>query len=165
MSNSDLDELEKVMIKHGVTLQAIEKIYPKLYEPIMNLSVTGVPARVYFYWKKSGLIESFGADESKKGWIKINLIEYLWIKVIVILRDYGVPFEKIKETKEIMFSNYFNIILNDKDEYIRRLRENNINEEKINEIILVMDLIKDEIVNSPEEFDIYKTLIGSIHFT
>lgn len=162
MSNNNLDELEKVMIKHGVTLQAIEKIYPKLYEPIMNLSVTGVPARVYFYWKKSGLIESFGADESKKGWIKINLIEYLWIKVIVILRDYGVPFEKIKETKEIMFSNYFNIILNDKDEYIRRLRENNINEEKINEIILVMDLIKDEIVNSPEEFDIYKTLIGNL---
>ena len=162
MSNNNLDELEKVMNKHGITYQTFEKIYPKLYEPNMNLSVTGVPARVYFYWKKSGLIESFGADESKKGWIKINLIEYLWIKVIVILRDYGVPFEKIKETKEIMFSNYFNIILNDKDEYIRRLRENNINEEKINEIILVMDLIKDEIVNSPEEFDIYKTLIGNL---
>jgi hypothetical protein len=162
MSNSNLDELEKVMNKHGITYQTFEKIYPKLYEPNMNLSVTGVPARVYFYWKKSGLIESFGADESKKGWIKINLIEYLWIKIIVILRDYGVPFEKIKETKEIMFSNYLDIILNDKDEYIRLLRETNKNEEKINETIRVMELIKEENISSPEEFEIYHTLIGHL---
>ena len=52
MSNSNLIELENLMSKHGITLQAIEKIYPKLYEPSMNLSITGVPARVYFYWKK-----------------------------------------------------------------------------------------------------------------
>jgi len=162
MSNSNLDELEKVMNKHGITYQTFEKIYPKLYEPNMNLSVTGVPARVYFYWKKSGLIESFGEDESKKGWIKINLIEYLWIKIIVILRDYGVPFEKIKETKEIMFSNYLDIILNDKDEYIRLLRETNKNEEKINETIRVMELMKEENISSPEEFEIYHTLIGNL---
>ena len=162
MSNSNLDELEKVMIKHGVTLQAIEKIYPKLYEPIMNLSMTGVPARVYFYWKKSGLIESFGVDESKKGWIKINLIEYLWIKIIVILRDYGVPFEKIKETKEKLFSNYIDILITEKDDYIEFLRESKFSEEKISKIIRVIDLVKEEVNSSPEEFEIYQTLIGNL---
>jgi DNA-binding transcriptional MerR regulator len=162
MSNDNLEELEQIINDHGITLQAIEKVYPKLYEPIMNLSITGVPARTYFYWKKSGLIESFGADESKKGWTKINLIEYLWIKVIVILRDYGVPFEKIKETKEMLFSNYLDNLITDKDDYIEFLRESNLSDEKINETIRTMDLVEEEINSSPEEFEIYQTLLGSL---
>ena len=162
MSNDNLEELEQIINDHGITLQAIEKVYPKLYEPIMNLSMTGVPARTYFYWKKSGLIESFGAEESKKGWIKINLIEYLWIKIIVILRDYGVPFEKIKETKEMLFSNYIDNLITDKDDYIEFLRESNFSEEKINETIRVIDLVKKEINSSPEEFEIYHTLLGNL---
>jgi hypothetical protein len=162
MTDDIFEELERTINAHGITLQTIEKIYPKLYEPIMNLSMTGVPARVYFYWKKSGLIESFGADESKKGWIKINLIEYLWIKVIVILRDYGVPFEKIKETKEILFSNYMDILITEKDEYIEFLRENEFSEETIKEFSRAIDLVKDEVNSSPEEFEIYQTLIGNL---
>jgi DNA-binding transcriptional MerR regulator len=162
MTNDNLRELERTINNHGITLQAIEKIYPKLYEPIMNLSMTGVPARTYFYWKKSGLIESFGADESKKGWTKINLIEYLWIKIIVILRDYGVPFEKIKETKEMLFSNYLDNLITDKDDYIEFLRESNLSDEKINETIRAMDLVEEEINSSPVEFEIYQTLLGSL---
>jgi DNA-binding transcriptional MerR regulator len=162
MTNDNIQELEQTINNHGITLQAIEKVYPKLYEPIMNLSITGVPARTYFYWKKSGLIESFGADESKKGWIKINLIEYLWIKIIVILRDYGVPFEKIKETKEKLFSNYMDILITEKDDYIEFLRESKFSEEKIREIIRVIDLVKEEVNSSPEEFEIYQTLIGNL---
>ena len=72
MSNDNLGGLEQTINDHGFTLQAIEKVYPKLYEPIMNLSMTGVPARTYFYWKKSGLIESFGEDESKMSWKTVN---------------------------------------------------------------------------------------------
>lgn len=162
MTNDNIQELEQTINNHGITLQAIEKVYPKLYEPIMNLSITGVPARTYFYWKKSGLIESFGADESKKGWIKINLIEYLWIKIIVILRDYGVPFEKIKETKEKLFSNYMDILITEKDDYIEFLRESNFSEEHISEIIRALDLVEEEINSSPEEFEIYQTLIGNL---
>ena len=162
MSDDLLKELERTINAHGITLQTIEKIYPKLYEPIMNLSMTGVPARTYFYWKKSGLIESFGEDESKKGWIKINLIQYLWIKVIVILRDYGVPFEKIKETKEILFSNYLDILINEKDDYIEFLRDSKFSEKKIKEFSRVIDLVKDEFNSSPEEFEIYQTIIGNL---
>ncbi len=136
MSNSDLEELERTMNEHGITVQAIEKLYPKLYEPVMNLSITGVPARVYFYWKKSGLIDRSPDENNEKGWIKINLIEYLWIKVIVILRDYGVPFEKIKETKELMFMNIFDVLSEQKDDYIQFLRENSkVSEKKIKTVI------------------------------
>ena len=162
MTNNNLQELEKTINDHGITLQAIEKVYPKLYEPIMNLSMTGVPARVYFYWKKSGLIESFGEVDSKKGWIKINLIEYLWIKIIVILREYGVPFEKIKETKEMLFSNYLDILITEKDNYIEFLRESKFSEETIKEFARVIDLVKDEVNSSPVEFEIYQTLIGNL---
>ncbi len=163
MSNSDLEEIEKAMNEHGITVQAIEKLYPKLYEPVMNLSVTGVPARVYFYWKKSGLIDRFPEEKIEKGWIKINLIEYLWIKVIVILRDYGVPFEKIKETKELMFMNIFDVLSEQKDDYIQFLRDNsNVSEKKIKTVDKALTLARIEMNNSPEEFQIYHTLLGNL---
>jgi len=160
MSNNNLKELELIINAHGITLQNIEKIYPKLYEPSMNLSMTGVPARVYFYWKKSGLVDSFGADDSKKGWVKINLIEYIWIKIIVILRDYGVPFDKIIEIKEKLFSNYLDTISSDKENYLEFLRESDLSEIKIEEASRMIDLLKEEINSSPEEFEIYHTVIG-----
>jgi hypothetical protein len=163
MSNIDLEEIEKAMNEHGITVQAIEKLYPKLYEPVMNLSVTGVPARMYFYWKKSGLIDRFPEEQIEKGWIKINLIEYLWIKVIVILRDYGVPFEKIKETKELMFMNIFDVLSEQKDDYIQFLRDNsNVSEKKIKTVDKALTLARIEMNNSPEEFQIYHTLLGNL---
>ena len=163
MSNNDLEELERTMNEHGITVQMIEKLYPKLYEPIMNLSITGVPARVYFYWKKSGLIDKFPEENNEKGWIKINLIEYLWVKVIVILRDYGVPFEKIKETKELMFMNIFDVLSEQKDDYIQFLRDNSkVSEKKIKTVDKALTLARIEMNNSPEEFQIYHTLIGNL---
>jgi DNA-binding transcriptional MerR regulator len=163
MTESDLVEMERIMIEHGVSVQAVEKLYPRLYEPVMNLSITGVPARTYFYWKKSGLIDSSFDSNAEKGWIKINLIEYLWIKVIVILRDYGVPFDKIKETKELMFSNIFTVLSEEKEDYIKFLRETSkVDEKKIKEIDKALTFAKKEMDNSLEEFKIYHTILGNL---
>jgi hypothetical protein len=163
MTNIYFYELEKTLNEHGITVQAIEKLYPKLYESMMNLNVTRVPARLYFYWKKSGLIDSTAKNDNEKGWVKINLIEYLWIKVISIMRDFGVPFEKIKETKELMFSNIIDDLAKEKDEYITFLRSNNVVSEKdIKAIEKALTLAKKEINNSPEEFKLYHTIIGSM---
>jgi wyosine [tRNA(Phe)-imidazoG37] synthetase (radical SAM superfamily) len=94
---------------------------------------------------------------------KINLIEYLWIKIIVILRDYGVPFEKIKETKELMFTNIFDVLAEEKDDYIKFLRENSkVSEKKIKMVDETLTLARSEMDNSPEEFKVYYTLIGNL---
>jgi len=163
MSNVELEDLEKTLNEHGITVQAIEKLYPRLYEPIMNLALTRVPARLYFYWKKSGLIDSSVTNENEKGWVKINLIEYLWIKVIVIMRDFGVPFEKIKETKELMFTNIIDLLAKQKDEYITFLRENSkVSEKEIKAVEKALNLAKKEINNLPDEFSIYHTLLGNL---
>ena len=161
MSNISLDELEKTLAEHGISVKTIEKIYPKLYEPVMNLSLTGVPARVYFYWKKSGLVDGFNQNTGDKGWVKINLIEYLWIKIIVYLREYGVPFEKIKETKEIMFTNIFDLINGQKEEYLEFLRVNRkLSKKKLQTFEKVLTIAKSEMEKSPDEFKIYHTLLG-----
>ncbi len=163
MTNANLEELEKSLVEHGICVKTIEKLYPKLYEPIMNLSITGVPARIFFYWKKSGLVENSNQASGEKGWIKINLIEYLWIKIIVILRDYGVPFEKIKETKELLFTNIFDELSEQKDDYIQFLRENSkLSEKKIKAIEKALKIAKTEMKQSPEEFEIYHTLLGNL---
>lgn len=163
MSNIELEELESTLNEHGISLEAIENLYPKLYDPVMNLSVTGVPARLYFYWKKSGLIDSNETNNNEKGWVKINLIEYVWIKTIVIMRDFGVPFEKIKETKELMFSNLIDVLSKEKDEYIEFMRKNSeVSASEIKAVEKALTLAKKEMDNSPEEFSIYHTMLGNL---
>ena len=163
MSNIDLKELEQLLKEHNISIESIEKLYPKLYEKAMNLSVTGVPARVYFYWKKSGLIVDTTESTTEKGWLKINLIEYLWIKIIVILREYGVPFEKIKEMKVLMFTNIVDKLSNEKDEYIAFLREKSkYSEAKIQSIDKALSIARSSMNGSPEEFKIYFCLLGNL---
>lgn len=157
--NEDLE----ILLKHyGSTIETVERLYPNLFEPTMNLSATGVSARTYFYWKKSGLV---GIDNKKeeKEWVKINLIEYVWIKLIVTMREFGVPFKKIKEVKELLFENWINEILKDKEEFYAEIRKNDSNSKfKIDQLEKLIEASKDELDNSLEEFEIYYTLIASL---
>ncbi len=163
MNDSTLDELEHSLNQFGISLQQLEKLYPKLYEPLMNLSVTGVSPRTYFYWKKSGLIATKENDTEEKGWVKINLIDYVWIKIIETMRDFGVPFEKIKETKELMFTNFISDLAKEKDDYIKFLREKTkVRETRIKIIEKALVLAKIEMESSPEEFLVYHTILGGL---
>jgi hypothetical protein len=163
MKNSTLGELEVLLEQVGCSIQQIEKIYPKLYDPIMNLSITGVSPRNYFHWKKSGLLSNFSTNEEERGWVKINLIEYVWIKLIETMREFGVPFEKIKETKDLMFSNFVKYIIDDREGYLQFLRENSpYTKEKIKLIDKAISIAQKEFENSPEEYQIYHTLLGNL---
>jgi hypothetical protein len=156
-------QIEKSLAQYGSSIQQIEKLYPKLYEPFMNLSVTGVSPRTYFYWKKTGLVGAPAGGNEEKGWVKINLIEYVWIKLIVTMREFGVPFEKIKETKELLFTDYVDEIIKEKDDYIAFIKENStISSQKIKELDKLLTEAKKELDSSPEEFEIYHTLLATL---
>jgi DNA-binding transcriptional MerR regulator len=160
--NEITPELTKLIKRYNITIQQVDSLYPRFYESFMNLSVTGVSPRVYFHWKKEGLIDNLGYSKSGKGWVKINLIEYVWIKIIVIMREFGIPLEQIKETKELLFSN-INKIIKEKDEFILFIKNNKFySEDKINEIEKILNEISESINNAPEEYDSYNSFMALI---
>lgn len=162
MNNQILKELEASLSKLGTSLKQVEHLYPKINESFMPLSITGVSPRTYFHWKKSGLITHSTSNDEQRSWVRINLIEYVWIKIIQIMRDFGIPLETIKETRDMMFTNILKLINTDKDAIIEFFeKEGSMGTEKIESAKKIFDLIS-EIKDIPEEFEIYNTIIGSL---
>lgn len=69
-----------------------------------NLSAadTKIPSRVLSHWKKEGLLPS--SNESRK-WVRISLIEFVWLKIVQQLRAYGCSFETIRSLKSLLLRN------------------------------------------------------------
>lgn len=163
MNSQILEELEASLNKVGTSLKQVELIYPKICESFMPLSITGVSSRTYFHWKKSGLIPPSTLIEDEREWVRLNLIDYVWIKIIQIMRDFGVPIKTIKETKELLFSNFLKILVGEKDDFYKFLEtESNMETDRIASVKKIIDLISDEMKNVPEEFEVYSTLIGAM---
>lgn len=162
MNDELLKVLEIGLNKQGTSLKQVEQFYPKLCESLMPLSITGVSPRTYFHWKKSGLITLSTHSEDHRAWVRINLIEYVWIKIIQIMRDFGIPIETIKKTREMMFTNFLKLMVTDKKEIIDFLeKESTMETEKLETVKTIMNLVG-EIKYIPEEFEIYCTMIGSM---
>ena len=163
MDDSIFSEIGGTLSQFGVTAQQVERLYPNMFDSTMNLSVTGVSPRTYFYWKKAGLVGPLTDSSEDKGWVKINLIEYIWIKLIETMRDFGVPFETIKETREMLFSNWIDILMKRRDESIEYLKQNTtLNKKKLDALNEILIYAKKELENSPEEFEIYHTPLATI---
>ena len=163
MNDEIIKEVEIRLNKMGSSLEKIEQLSPKIIESFMPLSITGVPPRTYFYWKKSGLIPPSISNEEPGAWVRINLIEFVWIKIIQIMRDFGIPFKTIIETKELLFENSMKIIMSEKEDYFKFLEtESNMGAEELESIKRLLDIIPEAVENLPEECEIYTTLIWSI---
>lgn len=70
---------------------------------VRNLSLhqDDVPYRVLSHWDSLGLLEC--ERENGSGWRRFNLIERLWIQVIIELRKLGLSLEKINSIKPYFF--------------------------------------------------------------
>jgi len=91
-------------------IDRFELYYPQINTSIVPLSYTGVSARNFFAWKDGGLIElSQEKDSDERKWVKLNLVEYLWVKIIQNMRDFGMSYELIKDVKEILFGNIYEL--------------------------------------------------------
>lgn len=163
MNNSIYKTAEANLNKLGISINEIEKLYPKIYETFMPLSTTGVSARTFMHWKELGLVDSPTSKEVKKSWVRINLVEYVWLKIIQVMRDFGVPLKVIRQTKEMMFSNALDVIVGDRTGYFNFLEtESNMTSDKVSNIKELVASISAETENSPDELDINVSFIGSL---
>lgn len=61
--------------------------------------------RIINHWMSQGLLEDDREDTSK-GWRKLALTEILWLRILLVLRRYGLPLEKLQNTYNSLF--FFN---------------------------------------------------------
>jgi hypothetical protein len=83
-------------------------------------------------WERVGLIQ-IGGNQEKGDWKKINYIEYVWIRLIDELRNFGFTTEELKEIKTSINSNVpilnlKNAFLKDRENAIEKLGESVYND-------------------------------------
>ena len=90
---------------HEMGLDFIEKIkfhYPKIMNRTIPLSATGVNSWTFFDWKSKGMIPFEAENENDR--VKLNLVEYVWVKVNSKLRQFGIPFKQLSNMKNLIYN-------------------------------------------------------------
>lgn len=86
----------------------ISKFFNKKY---VNVKESDASYRAINHWESLGLLDDTRTD--KQGWRKFSLLDLIWIKIILILREFGLSNKKILQVKQSLskfpkFSEYSN---------------------------------------------------------
>jgi bifunctional DNA-binding transcriptional regulator/antitoxin component of YhaV-PrlF toxin-antitoxin module len=94
-------------------------LLPKLIEHKVPVSTLNINRRVFFHWKKEGIIdyepyiiekENINDEESKpvKKWLHLNAFDMLWLLMVKELRNLNVDLKTIKKLKTYLDTSIFN---------------------------------------------------------
>ncbi len=67
------------------------------------LKETGVSARIYNHWKNCGLVLAPETKSEKRKREILSFVEFLWLKCVEEMRDFGIHYEIIVEVKKRLF--------------------------------------------------------------
>lgn len=146
----------------GLDISMLPKFLPQLKERIIPLSVTNITPRIFYHWRKIGIID-YPSNEEGRSWVKLNMFEYVWLSVCVILRNYGVSLPLIIQIKEEMFKDLAQEIINNKQKFIDLMKKNLQYKDKLSssEMNDIIDLIAKESYSIPEEYKVFTTKLGT----
>ncbi len=104
-----------------------ENLYDKLRERVFLKTELDVVYTDLVNWERSGLL-TIGGDSDKGDWKKLNYTEYIWIKIIVELRNYGFNYDEIELIKqglfeEITMGQFMQSVTQDKENIIEKKGE------------------------------------------
>ena len=94
-------------------------LLPKLIEHKVPVSKLNISRRVFFHWKKEGIIdyepyiiekENINDEESKpvKKWLHLNAFDMLWLLMVKELRNFNVDLKTIKKLKTYLDTSILN---------------------------------------------------------
>lgn len=66
----------------------------------------GLSARNYQQWKELGITPPTDKEDKpdgKREWVKLNFVEFVWMKMVVSLRNLGYPYADIKNARDFLF--------------------------------------------------------------
>jgi DNA-binding transcriptional MerR regulator len=95
MNNNAQNELNFVLTNRESI--NIIKLSQEIRERRFTIKDVGVAYRWISYWDSKGLLIG---DYSEGKWRKFNLVEFVWLKMILKLREFNIPIDKIKWIKE-----------------------------------------------------------------
>jgi hypothetical protein len=161
MINTTFESVQSLLYQKGIDLEKVERFYPRLNELTVPLSASGVTPRNFAHWKKAGLIDyPAGSDRT---WVRLNLFQFVWLKVISVLRDFGLPLPAIVQVKELLFEDLLSKLSENRDDYRRFLKENsNTPAAEIETQMLALELSVANQHKIPDDLRILLTPIASI---
>ncbi len=137
-----------------------------LFEKQFQLSDIGLADNIAFTWTKAGL---YIEKKRTKGRRKYNAMEYVWLRMVTELREFGLPFKSIKKVKasllnEIDFRAMLTEMLTaeeDSDEEIKAIqKEMKTAFASSKELNKLMDSTEGKLVNSVLTMLVYMTIIA-----
>ena len=82
--------------------QKFEEMYQLLAHPRYRISDLNETYRTINYWDEQGLL--LGKREVADTWRKFSMLDFIWIRVLQDLKEFGVESEKISILKKSLFS-------------------------------------------------------------
>lgn len=97
------DELAMNKSVNIFSTEHITKMYEfcdRIRDKQFSVKDINIPYQWVNNWDKEGLL--FEDDREDGKWRKFNFIDYLWIKIIVELREFGLSYDVIKKLREVL---------------------------------------------------------------
>jgi len=147
---------EKVLRLNDDHFEKVEMLHPKILETIVPLSLTKISPRNFYHWKENGLIElSQENDSEDRKWVKFNLIEYVWVSAIEVMREFGLSYEIIKKVKNELFANHFQYLIDNRERHEKMFEQQlGLNENELKEFILFQRNVAEEGLRMYDENEI-----------
>ncbi|MEN9303978.1 MAG: hypothetical protein RL264_2407 [Bacteroidota bacterium] len=112
-----MDELfDFVSMKENFEL--IDRYFSKITERKSNLSISGISTRNYFHWKSQGLITESEENVEKRSWVKLNVLDFVWLRIIQNAREFGIGLSVLQNLKGFLEINPILEILKNQEEYL-----------------------------------------------
>lgn len=119
---------------------AAEALFDLLRERVFLKTELDIVYSDLVNWERSNLL-SIGGDSDKGDWKKLNYVEYIWVKIIQELRQFGFNYEEIEIYKGELFTQ---VKLNDILD-AAQMDKLNLEEQLDQESIIKINSLKDEI--------------------
>ena len=110
------------------------KFIDSLLEPNFSVSALNLTRQELNQWKIEGLIKS--NDSELREWVRVNFFDFIWLKMVDIMRQSKIPFTAIDKIKK----EFFDI----SDDDLKQLLSNSFKQMKD-------EMPKNEVINSVEK--------------
>ena len=81
-------------------INKIQNEFSRIFERKASLKLSGIKKRNFYHWKEEGIIDwKSESDDEKRSWVRLNIYDFIWVKIVQAARDFGVPIEAIRKLK------------------------------------------------------------------
>ena len=146
-------------------INKIQNEFSRIFERKASLKLSGIKKRNFYHWKEEGIIDwKSESDDEKRSWVRLNIYDFIWVKIVQAARDFGVPIEAIRKLKNELFTDFITDIKKDPDHIYQYHRDYlKSTEEEIQKVKELLAFVEAHMVDIIEEGELHLiSIFGSI---